>query len=126
MSARRVQFSGSGAPHGLHGFVAMERPQEPRELDGERLAVGLRRVGELDARQHARAEERPGERLRGLADALGDGDRGRQERGELRQELDLEPEARQHHLASREPEDPLAADGVDGVVPARAEQDDRQ
>ena len=126
MSARRVQFSGNRRPTACDHFVPVQRPQEAREVDRERLAVRLGRVGELDAGEHARTEERPRERVRRLADALGHRDRERQERRELRQELDLEPEAREDDLAPREAEDPLVADGVDGVVPARAEQDDRR
>ena len=72
----------------------MQHVEHAAELRREIRARGLRRLAQLDARQHARAEERPRERIRGNADVLGHRDRNRQQRRQQREHLDLDLAAR--------------------------------
>ena len=79
MSARFVQFSGRRSPSRGHHLGAVQRPEKARELDGERLEGGRRRVAELDSGQETRPEEGPRKGVRRSADVLRHRDRKRQQ-----------------------------------------------
>ena len=107
---------------------AVQRAQERAELAREAVAIRVAQAGirDLATADQLAAEERPRIAAVRPADEARDRDRERQQRRQLRQHRDLALDAGQRDRAAREAEHPAVVGEPDAVVPALAEQLERQ